>query len=174
MTQIYCNNGKCDYSRILSEPKRFYPTPSYTPLYDKAVLFECSLKKTMVIPEILKTDVVWYSISECMKKDGNLHGGINCGNEKCMYNHNNKCERSEILVDDLKGKWICTCFAVKGISGHRDFSRFPIGGHMSDGDAIKEDHNNKVAKSFPTHFRPEKVVKPKWQKPKPTGKYRVE
>ena len=155
MKTIYCNNLECAYCEKLVESMVFKPTKGYKPFLDSKYYGQCVKEGYEFVPIGYEDGDVLYELASC-------YGGDKikkCSRKDCSWNNNCLCDRDIIYIDKFMGGfWICKVFSNRHISGHINILNYPQKGGVSltDSEADKLDHDNRVTKMYPTHLRPYK------------------
>jgi hypothetical protein len=173
-TYIHCNNNKCVYFEKNNDVFKY----NKNSITEHSTCGLCGRTSLKIEDSMIDTDRTTHNMAICKDKsylntdevDNPIctHKTIMCDKMLCEYYFEGRCDRPEIFINSkLVGDediWECKCFSRRGFVGHRDWSRYPQGGHIDDDYAEKLQHNNEVARSFPDHLRPTKEKIPlKWK-----------
>jgi len=153
--EIYCNNTECEDNKIFDEPQTYKPNENYNGYWDIKVCGKCSYENICFVYIIDTENNCKYKMAGCAESSSSEQ--CFCERFDCLNNENGNCSRDKIRVELQKVNgttyYICKAFSNKKISGHFDWTQYPKGGHIDDEYAQKIDHDNRVSRSYPGHFR---------------------
>ena len=161
--KVYCNNLECKLNKKLDVPAPFKPNKFYvSPFKNNDYYGECSFNGYGFVPIGISNSKCNIDIASCCILSPREESSCVCHRGDCASNVNKKCSKESIFVNKIEEPeqlfWRCMCYSQKKISGHIDWSRYPQQGGVSltDDEAKKLDHDNRVTKMYPDHLRPAK------------------
>jgi hypothetical protein len=162
--EIYCNAAKCPYNNKLTVPALLnFDNEHYKAFPGDTYCGKCKADKNFFSIIYTETEKLQTKEPACGGTDED-DLGKRCYMSECTYNEDGDCKRSIIFVGEssISHGIVCKNYSRKFVSGHINIYKVmgadghPKGGHLSDAEAKRLDHDNRVSKSFPGHFRESK------------------
>lgn len=163
--EIFCNNKDCCWYKGIP-PEKYLPYENFKGFWDIIVSGKCTNPNIYFEKYDFSSNNIKYIRAICYSHNNSkelnfdeigIFDSVLCERKDCLYNKDLTCSREKIRVEVEKIEdeviFSCKAFSNKKISGHFDWTRYPIGGNIDDTYAEKLDRDNRATKSYSTHMR---------------------
>ena len=141
---IYCANTDCRFYETLKDPVSLnFDNPHYKPIDTNEYTGICKNSKAQFMSmDVTRNNIDVHEV-QCADSDSCMPG---CSAMECSWNNNLACAKSNTFVSKsiITGNIACKSISLKGITGHRDWSKLLNPDGTAKGGNIDDEYAKKL------------------------------